>query len=126
MATSEIPREKRRALLRALEDAFCATGPPGDPPTGFENGSGNMDPENAVIFDPESAVIFDPESAVIFDPGKSLNPDDGISIEHFSGNIYDSYGNKINKLDSLCDLMRLLHWLLRYDDLINPVPPTGT
>ncbi len=121
MATLEISPEKRIALLRALEDAFCATGPPSPPPAGFE-----ADPESQVIFDPESQVIFDPESAVIFDPVNSLNPGDGISLEHFSGNIYDSYGNKINKLDSICDLMRLLHWLLRFNDLTNPVPPTGT
>ena len=121
MATLELTPETRATLIRALEAAFCTNGTPSEPPDGFLT-----DPESAVIFDPESAVIFDPESAVIFDPSISLNPDDGISIEHFSGNIYDSYGNKINKLESLCDLMRLLHWLLRYDDLINPVPPSGT
>ncbi len=127
MTTPVLTQETREPLLRALEAAFCTNGTPSDPPTGFETSMpGTLDPENAVIFDPESAVIFDPESAVIFDPKISLNPGDGQKIEHFSGNIYDSYGNKISKLESLCDLMRLLHWLLRYEDLINPVLPDAT
>ena len=117
MATSEIPPEIRKALLRALEDALGEPGSTNPPPTGFESRNGTIDPE--------SIVIFDPESAVIFDPGKSLNPEDGRQLEHFSGNIYDSYGNKINKVDSLNDLMRLLHWLLRYNDLTNPGSSTG-
>ena len=125
MATFEIDPVVKADLLTALRaasiDPSCTNGTPSDPPTGFET-----DPESQVIFDPESQVIFDPESQVIFDAGKSLNPDDGISLEHFSGNIYDSYGNKINKLESLCDLIRLLHWLLRFYDLPNPSSPTGT
>lgn len=76
----------------------------------------SFDPENEVIFDPENEVIFDPENEVIFDPGRSFNPEDGILFSSISGDLYDSYGHKINKLQSFEGFMKLICWLLKRDE----------
>jgi len=74
-----------------------------------------FDPEDKVIFDPEDKVIFDPEDKVIFDAIDSFNPEDGIpfTVDDISKPLFDSYGNKINKLDSLDGFKKLVCWLLK-------------
>ena len=74
-----------------------------------------FDPEDKVIFDPEDKVIFDPEDKVIFDAIDSFYPDDGVpfNVSDIEEPIFDSYGNMINKSESLDGFKKLVCWLLK-------------
>lgn len=104
---TDIRNELKEVLNKVLAHQSCATGTPAPTPPGF-------DPEGDVIFDPESDVIFDPEGDVIFDPEDALNSPDGECIKHFSRDLFDGYGNRINKMKTFCGLVQLLRWLIRY------------
>lgn len=101
-------------LINALKDYLDAGCPIVAPHPKPDNFSGKMGDEG-IPMDPEHGDIFDPEHGDIFDPGKVFNPGDGINLK-VSKNLYDSYGNKMNLLQKPCDLVKLLYWVLKYED----------
>ena len=81
-------------------------------------------------YDPDHGDIFDPDHGDIFDPEDKFTPQAGIQLRAPTENLYDSYGNRLHPKDSQEIILKLLSWIIKWDEFkSNPVnlePITGT
>ena len=116
MMTFHIEDERLGNFIRKLIDAFDSLIIITNDSQRSSTHAISTDPDHGMIFDPDHGMIFDQGHDLRFDPKDAFDPKDGVPISHSSGSLFDSYGNRINKLDSMPSIIKLISWLLKRNE----------